>query len=62
MACMRFRGYDGYADDPDVYPPCDDSILLIRSLEVSPGMEVLEIGCGSGVVSIHAALEGARVT
>ena len=59
---MKFRGYDDYADDPDVYPPCDDSILLIRSLEVSPGMEVLEIGCGSGIVSIHAALEGARVT
>ena len=58
---MKFRGYDGYLDDPDVYPPCDDSILLIRSLEVSPGMDVLEIGCGSGVVSIHAALEGARV-
>lgn len=59
---MKFRGYDDYADDPDVYPPCDDSILLIQSLEVSPGMRVLEIGCGSGVVSIHAALEGARVT
>ncbi len=59
---MKFRGYDDYADDPDVYPPCDDSILLIQSLEVSPGMKILEIGCGSGVVSIHAALEGARVT
>ena len=59
---MKFRGYDGYLDDPDVYPPCDDSILLIRSLEITPGMDVLEVGCGSGVVSIHAALEGARVT
>ena len=59
---MKFRGYDGYIDDPDVYPPCDDSILLIRCLEVRPGMEILEIGSGSGVVSIHAALEGARVT
>ena len=59
---MRFRGYDGYIDDPDVYPPCDDSILLIRCLEVRPDMEILEIGSGSGVVSIHAALEGARVT
>ena len=59
---MRFRGYDDYADDPDVYPPCDDSILLIQSLDVVPGMSILEIGCGSGVVSIHAALEGAVVT
>ncbi len=59
---MKFRGYDDYVDDPDVYPPCDDSILLIRSLEVEPGMEVLEVGSGSGIVSIHAALEGATVT
>ena len=59
---MQFRGYDDYADDPDVYPPCDDSILLIRALDVTPGMKVLEIGCGSGIVSIHAALEGADVT
>ena len=59
---MQFRGYDGYADDPDVYPPCDDSILLIRALDIAPGMEVLEIGSGSGIVSIHAALEGAEVT
>ena len=59
---MQFRGYDDYADDTDVYPPCDDSILLIRALDVTPGMKVLEIGCGSGVVSIHCALDGAEVT
>ncbi len=59
---MEFRGYDDYYDDPDVYPPCDDSILLIRALKVEPGMRILEVGCGSGIVSIHAAKEGARVT
>lgn len=49
------------ASDPDVYPPSDDSILLIESLEVSPGEKVLEIGCGSGVVSVHCALNGCEV-
>lgn len=50
------------AEDPDVYPPSDDSILLIESLNVHPGERVLEVGCGSGVVSIHCALNGCDVT
>lgn len=48
--------------DPNVYPPSDDSILLIESLEVRPGEKVLEVGCGSGVVSIHCAKNGCSVT
>ncbi len=47
--------------DPEVYPPSEDSILLIESLDVRPGERVLEIGCGSGVVSIHCALNGCEV-
>lgn len=48
--------------DSEVYPPSDDSILLIESLDVSPGERVLEVGCGSGVVSIHCAVNGCVVT
>ncbi len=47
---------------PDVYSPDEDSQLLIESLEVSPGDDVLEIGCGSGIVAIHCAKAGAIVT
>lgn len=47
--------------DSEVYPPSDDSILLIESLDVSPGERVLEVGCGSGVVSIHCAVNGCAV-
>ncbi len=48
--------------DPDVYPPSDDSILFIQSLQPAKGSKVLEIGCGSGVVSIHCAKHGCSVT
>ncbi|MDR3205745.1 MAG: methyltransferase [Candidatus Methanoplasma sp.] len=48
--------------DDEVYPPSDDSYLLIESLEMRPKEKVLEIGCGSGIVSIHCAKNGALVT
>lgn len=48
--------------DEDVYPPSEDSILLIESLDVRPNEKVLEIGCGSGVVSIHCAKNNCFVT
>ena len=50
------------AEDPEVYPPSDDSILLIESLDVVPGEKVLEVGCGSGVVSIHCAKNGCAIS
>lgn len=49
-------------EDPEVYPPSDDSLLLINSLDVRKGERLLEIGCGSGIVSIHCAINGAIVS
>jgi len=48
--------------DEDVYPPSEDSFLLIGSFDVRKGETVLEIGCGSGIVSMHCALNGGIVT
>ena len=49
------------AEDPEVYPPSEDSILLTESLDIRIGEKVLEIGTGSGIVSIQCALNGADV-
>ena len=59
---MEYRPDLTVEEDPDVYPPSEDSILLIESLDVRPGEKVLEIGCGSGVVSMHCAENGCDVT
>ncbi len=59
---MEYRPDIRIQEDPDVYPPSDDSILLIESLDVKQEEKVLEVGCGSGVVSIHCALNGCVVT
>ncbi|MDD2532162.1 Ribosomal RNA small subunit methyltransferase C [bioreactor metagenome] len=47
---------------PEVYPPSEDSYLLIESFDVFRGESVLEVGCGSGIVSMHCASNGALVT
>lgn len=46
----------------EVYPPAEDTFLLLDSLEVSKGLKVLEMGCGTGLVSCHVAFNGADLT
>jgi biotin-(acetyl-CoA carboxylase) ligase/methylase of polypeptide subunit release factors len=49
---------------PTVYPPRRDTKLLLKGLEginMQPG-NLVEIGCGSGAISIAKALEGWNVT
>lgn len=45
-----------------VYNPSDDSFLLVKVLEVSPGEHLLDMGTGTGIAALHAAKAGARVT
>jgi release factor glutamine methyltransferase len=59
---VEYRGDITAETTDDVYPPSEDSILLIESIDVSEGERVLEIGCGSGIVSMHCAACGASVT
>ncbi len=47
---------------PEVYEPSDDSYLLLKHVEVSPGESMLEMGCGCGLVALHCARAGASVT
>ena len=50
---------------PTVYPPREDSSLLDRAiaeLGTGHGKHLLEIGCGSGAISIAAAIRGWKVS
>ena len=59
---MEYRDGLDIASDPEVYPPSEDSVFLAETLDVRPGEKVIEIGCGSGIVSIQCALNGAEVS
>jgi release factor glutamine methyltransferase len=44
-----------------VYPPREDSLLLLPFAEATAGERVLEVGCGAGSAALTAARRGARV-
>lgn len=44
----------------DMHAPPQSTIELARVLDINPGDDVLELGCGSGLLSIVAAKMGAR--
>jgi len=47
---------------PEVYNPSDDSYLLLKVVEVPPDGSLLEMGTGTGLVAVHAARLGVKVT
>jgi len=47
---------------PEVYSPAEDTYLLLSAIVVDKGEKVLEMGCGSGIISMHMARAGAVVT
>lgn len=44
-----------------VYNPSDDTFILARNLKIKKNDYILEIGTGCGIISIIAALKGARL-
>lgn len=48
------------ADHPEVYPPSDDTFVLIDAMGPVRG-RVLELGTGSGLIAVLCARLGARV-
>ena len=52
---MKMGKFEIETDDL-VYIPSDDTFLLAENLEIKGGQSVLEIGTGSGLVSMYASL------
>ncbi len=48
--------------DKNVYEPAEDTELLIRCIKLKEQERILEIGTGTGVVAIHCAKHGSKVT
>lgn len=59
---MRYRKEIDIEECEEVYPPKEDTFLLLGSLDIMPGQRVLEMGCGTGLISCHIAAEGGDLT
>lgn len=58
---MKYNGIE-YTECSEVYPPAEDTFLLIDNLMVESSDNVLEIGTGTGLVSISTSFKCREVT
>lgn len=59
---MNYRSDIDITECPEVYPPAEDTFLMLECLEVASGERALEMGCGTGLITCHLAAAGAEVT
>lgn len=58
---MNYNGVE-YVECDEVYPPAEDTFLLIDNLLLDSSDTVLEIGTGTGLVAISASYNCSEVT
>ena len=46
---------------PEIYEPSEDTFQLLESIKIKPKANVLEMGTGSGIISLECARKGANV-
>ncbi|MCK5024119.1 MAG: methyltransferase [Thermoplasmata archaeon] len=46
----------------DVYSPSDDTFLMLSAILPRTGQSILEMGTGSGIIAMHCAKAGCKVT
>ena len=61
VGSMRYRREIDIAECEEVYPPSEDTFLLLETLNVSEDEAVLEMGPGTGLVTCHLAACAASV-
>ncbi len=58
---MRYRREIDITECEEVYPPSEDTFLLLEAIEVGSGEAVLEMGPGTGLITCHLAACAASV-
>jgi release factor glutamine methyltransferase len=51
---MKDRAFD-IRVDTGVYPPSEDTYLLLKAITLGPRDSFLEVGCGAGLITLNAA-------
>lgn len=59
MKTVFFKGMEIKAIET-VYEPSDDSFLLAKNVKITRDSTVLDIGTGTGIQAINAAMQGAK--